>query len=377
MVQSRPILIRTCPTDTVLQWYNDGRIENNFEIDRISAHLGQCEDCIDKLEKMVPGAIAEGLRESASNDEVLDDTKSGGLEQDLASLSGNLDQILSKADNVEPLHQVKPSALGENRYEVIATAGEGQFSSVFGALADDDAEPAPGSEPTSPKLLGIKIPHAHKLTTYRHGQQFFDDCQKARLLKHPGIQPVLEYGVWDDRRLYLTKPFIQYPTLTRFAKSSPVLSREMMLSIFHQIVDAVDYAHQQNVIHRHLTPNNIHLVPVEQPKSGPTTDAGIGIRTVVSDFGFVLDSRYHFDLIEPPDKKNPFFSPESAALNSDYVDVRADLYSLGKILKLLYRLTSNYAAQVEVKKIIDKSTMIRRRDRYQSVSELKAALKRI
>lgn len=380
MVHSRPILIRACPSDTVLQRFNDGRIEDNTEIDRISAHLGQCETCIDKLDGMVPGAIAEGLRECVSTESVLCDTKSGepDLNLDLASLSDSLDQIISRSESAAQ-HQINPAALGENRFEVIASAGEGEFSSIFGALSDEQLAPHQQNDSELPPatLFAIKIPHAHKLTSYRHSQQFFEDCQKASLLKHPGIQPVLKYGFWDEKRLFLSKPFIQHPTLTRFARSSPELSDELMRSMFHQVVDAVLYAHQQNIIHRHLTPNNIHVIPIEQPTTEPTTDAGIGIQMVVSDFGFVLDSRYHFDLIEPLDATNPFFSPESAALNSNYVDFRSDVYSLGKILKLFCRLSDDSVDQVNFQKIVDKSTSIRRRDRYQTVSELKSALEQI
>ena len=83
----------------------------------------------------------------------------------------------------------------------------------------------------------------------------------------------------------------------------------------------------------------------------------------MSDFGFTIDSRYHFDLIEPLQRKDPFVSPESDTQNVDFIDGRTDVYSIGKILKLLMILTPDLQEEENLKKIIQKSTSPRRRER--------------
>jgi len=60
-------------------------------------------------------------------------------------------------------------------------------------------------------------------------------------------------------------------------------------------------------------------------------------------------------------------------LNANYVDVRSDIYSLGKILKLLARITDNPSPNPLIDQIIQKATCGRRRDRYQTVNELMSA----
>ena len=65
----------------------------------------------------------------------------------------------------------------------------------------------------------------------------------------------------------------------------------------------------------------------------------ISINGIVSDFGFTFDSQYHFDLIEAPQRKSPFVSPESGTQNIDFIDNRTDFYFPKKILKLPRRLT--------------------------------------
>ncbi len=363
-------MIKTCPSDDVLLQFNDGRIDNLAEIDQITEHLGICEVCIDKLESMEPGPIAEGLRQSVSNRLIADET--GAREQDLDSVRGSFDELISNVDPLFADPYMDSSELGENRFEVIATIGEGDFSCVYGALNDDR-----GIADTSVELVAIKIPHAHKLTTGLHRQQFINDCRKAMRLQHSGIQRILEFGQWDEKRWFLSQPLLQHPTLTRFARGAARLDHDSMLSIFKQLVDAVYYAHQRNVIHRHLNPNNIHFVLPSESELGETVHPKPEIRVLISDFGFVLDSRYHFDLIESASSKTPFSSPESTVLNAGFIDERTDIYSLGKILKLLKHITTDPRNGDQIGKIIENSTFVRRRDRYQTVSELKSAVEMI
>jgi serine/threonine protein kinase len=366
------LVIHTCPSDTVLRQFNEGRIDDLAVIDQITDHLGLCDACIDKLESMAPGPIAEGLRQSASKQLIASDTNSLEEDLDLESIRGSVDHVISKSDSLFSDQPANSAEFAENRYQVIGSIGKDDFGCVFGASAEDSE-----SSPVSAELFAIKIPHAHKLTSYGHSQQFFEDCEKAKGLEHPGIRSVLEFGHWDDKQLFYSMPLLQHPTMTKFVKGSTNLHHSSMLSMFKQLVDAVNYAHQQNVVHRHLDPGNIHVILPDLNQFSYEENSGRGLRVVVSDFGFVLDSRYHFDLIEPINSNNPFVSPESATLNAEFIDERADIYSLGKILKLLSRIIVDPHDEDRINRIIDKSTFVRRRDRYQTVRELKSALELI
>lgn len=349
------VVPNSCPAKSVLREFNEGRIPSDSEIDRITEHLGECETCIETLEDMSPGAIEQGLRAAQSDFTGIDDT------QMLASLEvqSHVDSAYQQVrDN--PLDPwVDPSEFGETKFQLVAVIGEGEFSSVYGAIGADKKT-----------LLGIKIPHSKKLTSRRHNEQFFSDCRAAQSLDHPGIQPVLEFGKWDESRIFLSKPLIQHSTLTAFARSGVTLQRSEVAQIFRRIVVPIQFAHSQSVLHRHLSPNNIHVIMPGENK----TDSD-EFKIIVSDFGFVLDSRYHFDLIEPLESKDPFTSPESATLNAQYVDERSDVFSLGKILKLLLRVAEPSAGEAQANQssldqVVAKSTSLRRRDRFQTVDEM-------
>ncbi len=349
----------TCPNEKVLRQFNEGRIQDDTEIDRITVHLADCNECIDRLDSMIAGPIVQGLRDSLTDYGDDDETQASAPVMDVDSIKCNVDEVLSQVESYsDPL--IDQAQLGESRYQMIAAIGQGDFSCVYGALRRDDD-----------LLVGIKIPHAKKLTSYRHNEQFFKDCKIAQKLDHSNIQKILEFGPWDERRIFLSKPLVQESTLTIIAKSGARFSFDQIRMLFAEIVQTINYAHSCNVLHRHLNPNNIHVHGFDLSQMKYTPDDGQKI--MISDFGFVFDSRYHFDLIEPIKSKNPFLSPESATLNADYVDVRADVYALGKILKLLIRIADIETPNTLINQIIKKATSGRRRDRYQTVNELISA----
>ena len=352
-----------CPTESLLRRFNEGRIEDHSEIDRITEHLADCNACIDKLESMTPGPIVQGLRDSASDYGDDEETQMADETVDVNVVRSNVDAVLSRVEKFSD-SLIDPTHLGEGHYQMIAAIGQGEFSCVFGALRRDDEA-----------LVGIKIPHANKLTSYRHNEQFFEDCKKNQKLDHPNIQKVLEFGPWDEQRIFLSKPLIQEPTLTTAAKSGVAMTADQVRDLFASLLETIQYAHSRNVLHRHLNPNNIHVFGFDSNKKTYTPDSEQ--KAAISDFGFVFDSRYHFDLIEPVKSRDPFMSPESATLNAEYVDVRSDIYALGKILKLLVRISTTEEPNPLLDQIIKKATSGRRRDRYQTVNELISAFELI
>jgi serine/threonine protein kinase len=148
------------------------------------------------------------------------------------------------------------------------------------------------------------------------------------------------------------------------------LDPDQSLAMFKQISEAIKYAHLVGVIHRHLSPDHI-LLENWDPNGEPAVR--------VSDFGFMFDSRYQFGLLEPKTPKSPFDSPEAANNDAEFIDRRTDIFSLGKILKLFLRIAGPREQPVTEKltEIVNKSTSLRRRGRYNSVEELLVALSKV
>jgi formylglycine-generating enzyme required for sulfatase activity len=104
-------------------------------------------------------------------------------------------------------------------------------------------------------------------------------CTNTQRLDHPGILRVLERG------RALNRP---YSVLERFpadlAKTlgGKPLGRQLLRPVLLQLLDAVDYAHQHNVLHGDLKPANV-LVDIDaRPVRVALTDFGEGARPEVT-----------------------------------------------------------------------------------------------
>lgn len=99
------------------------------------------------------------------------------------------------------------------------------------------------------------------------------------------------------------------------------------LELFIQVCQAVQHAHQKGIIHRDLKPSNI-LVTVQD---------GVAVPKVI-DFGIAkatqgrLTDQTLFTAFEQFIGTPAYMSPEQAAMTSQDIDTRSDIYSLGVLL---------------------------------------------
>jgi serine/threonine protein kinase len=213
--------------------------------------------------------------------------------------------------------------------------------------------------------LALKIPHREKITSPDHCALFLRDAATAYSVQHAHILPLLDYGFWQEDLPFSATRHIRSPNLKQFARKSGLPDESAMKEVLLQICQAVGFAHEQRVLHRHLNPNNIFI------EQGPCV--------LVSDFCIHYDGRYHFGLQEPLRNPNPFESPEAINNNPDFIDKRSDIFAIGKILKLLLRITSemDHSQRAAWETIQTKCTKTRRRDRYQSVRAVVDAVKKL
>ena len=172
--------------------------------------------------------------------------------------------------------------------------------------------------------------HALKLLNSPGGRLTERLLAEGRLLapwRHPHIVRVQD-AFEAKGGLALLMELIDGPTLAQWLEEHPGgLAPEVAEPLFRQILDAVKYAHQQDVIHRDLKTSNIIL---EEATNGRmlarVTDFGIAKILGEQIHSMLTDTRTGALLGTPA-----YMAPEQID-GASRVDERADLFALGVIL---------------------------------------------
>ena len=132
-------------------------------------------------------------------------------------------------------------------------------------------------------------------------------------------------------------------SITEFCDQNDLTTRER-LTLFQQVCQAVQHAHQKGVIHRDLKPSNIMV----------TLNDGVPFPKVI-DFGVAkamhtrLTEKTLFTRYEQFVGTPAYMSPEQAELSALDVDTRTDIYSLGVLLYELLTGTTPFDTKSLVK----------------------------
>ncbi len=156
------------------------------------------------------------------------------LEQGPAMLAADLADTHGM---LEPGTRLGPWRLGE-------VLGHGGMGRVYLAERDDGA---------FEKKVAIKV-----LRRERRLPDAIIEHERALLarLEHPGLTRLLDGGISADGDMYLVMELVEGQPLEAWCRAhQPDLSTR--LDLFTQILDAVDYAHRQLVVHGDLKPSNI------------------------------------------------------------------------------------------------------------------------
>ncbi len=152
---------------------------------------------------------------------------------------------------------------------------------------------------------------------------FMTEAEKIGQFEHPNILPFLEFGEGEGL-LYTVTPFIASGTLDDLLKQvGGKLSAMQALPIMQQLCNAIQYAHEHDVIHGNIKPSNVFM-------------ASDG-RMLLADFGIVRG----YDDSQQSLTRVGWGSAEYAAPEQSLGVLRraSDIYALGV---LLFRILTGY-----------------------------------
>jgi formylglycine-generating enzyme required for sulfatase activity len=155
---------------------------------------------------------------------------------------------------------VRVGDLLADRYRLLELIGEGGMSRVYKAVDLQRAGRAPAGECIAVKVLARPFDgNPATLATLE------DDVRRLRALAHPNI--VKLFGCErDDRTLFITMEYLVGRSLYARLHSRaivggmpPAIDRDDAQSIIIAVAGALEYAHQQGVVHGDLKPGNVIL----------------------------------------------------------------------------------------------------------------------
>ncbi|HKH45871.1 MAG TPA: serine/threonine-protein kinase [Thermoanaerobaculia bacterium] len=168
------------------------------------------------------------------------------------------------------------------------------------------------------RKVAIKAMARHVETDPEFGQRFLQEAQSQARLNHPRIVHVSDFFA-EDGQYFLVMPLLSGKNLAdRLHDVQGPLSVGEALGIARDVLDALDYAHQQGVIHRDVKPSNILL---DQEDHASLTDFGIALS-----LGRQRVTQATTSLGTPH-----YMSPEQIR-SPRTVDHRTDVYSFGCVL---------------------------------------------
>ena len=146
-----------------------------------------------------------------------------------------------------------PAVIGD-RYRLVRRVGRGGMGTVYEAV-----DTALG------RSVAVKVVREDLGTDAEHGVRFQTEARLAAGLVHPNVVTVHDVGVTAGDRPFLVMELLTGHTLREILETEAPFSARRVRGILGGICNAVEAAHQRQLIHRDLKPENV-FVSGETPK---------------------------------------------------------------------------------------------------------------
>ena len=190
-----------------------------------------------------------------------------------------------------------------DRYEILSKVGAGGMSDVYKA-----------KDHILSRFVAIKVLKQEFSEDSSFVTKFRAEAQSAAGLEHPNIVNIYDVGS-ENGLYYIVMEYVEGITLKTYIEKKGQLSFKESASIAIQVARGIEVAHNKNIIHRDIKPQNIIISTDGKVK---VTDFGIAKATSSNTISSDVMGSVHYA------------SPEQA--RNGFVDGRSDIYSLGIVM---------------------------------------------
>ncbi|HWB75387.1 MAG TPA: serine/threonine-protein kinase [Nannocystaceae bacterium] len=198
--------------------------------------------------------------------------------------------------------------LGHHKvYDVVECIGEGGMGRIFRAY-----------DPAMDRYVALKLLKPDMPDYVR--KRFRREAVIAANFSHPNLPRVLDVGNVDGSGAeWMTMEYLRGRDLGRVIERGRPIPVPLLVDIFCQTLDALDYIHTRKIVHCDVKPDNVFI-------TRDSYDRRIVIIKLI-DFG-VSRSIEHGETVEQIAGDPLYMAPEQTLVN-ERIDGRADLYALG------------------------------------------------
>ena len=218
------------------------------------------------------------------------------------------DPLSASASSIEIQINEDIGRIIAGRYRLTKRIGEGGMGVVYQAIDTQIDRP-----------VAIKLMRRECLSDAKFLTRFRRELEVTSQFRHPSTIRVYEHGETDDGRPFMVMELLTGESLTEVLERGRITEIDA-LQFAKQIAESLSEAHDADVFHRDLKPDNLFIETV-------------GVTTVVKvlDFGIAggtdaLKLTQAGEVFGTPQ----YMSPEQC--NGQPLDHRTDIYSLGVIL---------------------------------------------
>ncbi|MBE3588968.1 MAG: Stk1 family PASTA domain-containing Ser/Thr kinase [Thermoanaerobacteraceae bacterium] len=192
-----------------------------------------------------------------------------------------------------------------NRYEILEQLGGGGMAIVY-----------KGRDTFLNRLVTIKMLRPEFSSDQDFTRRFRREAQAVASLSHPHIVSIYDVGQ-EEGVQYLVMEYVDGEDLKTLIRREGALDVARAVQIALQVLEALEHAHENNIVHRDIKPHNILLTRSGRAK---LTDFGIAreaTAATVTQTDTIVGSVH-------------YLSPEQA--RGEVAGPKSDIYSLGVVL---------------------------------------------